>query len=546
MAASWLDAARYADSHGYQDDSYRTMWPWRDWVIHAFNSNLRGDDFLRWQLAGDLLPNASREQILATGFNRNHKITQEGGVIDEEYRLEYVADRTNTFGKAILGVSLECAKCHDHKYDPISQRDYFSVFAFFNQLDEKGLFSGVGGVYPFADPPLIRISQAEKAGVLAFLNRNDTAAVEVMVMAEGKKPRATFVLNRGLYDQPRSEVRADWPSFSPAGKTSAALFSGPRRSRLELADWVVSAENPLTARVFVNRIWQEIFGLGLVKSGGDFGNQGDLPSHPELLDWLATDFQAHGWDVKRLVRMLVESATYRQASTCSPEKRAADPENRFLSRAPRSRLSAEMVRDQALAVSGLLNPEIGGPSVRPYQPKGLWEETTPGEGRGTLTKYVRDSLENCHRRSLYTFWKRTIPHPFMTTFDAPIRDNCTIARQRTNTPLQALNLLNDVQFLEAARVFAQNLLAKNGPTDDNLRLVFQRILNRKPTGREFSILKKHHSERLVFLQTHPEKAEKLLRQGDFPQNPSLEKTAVAALAEVVSLVLNMDEAVFKN
>ena len=413
MARDWLDVARYADSHGYQDDSYRTMWPWRDWVIHAFNENMPYDQFLIWQIAGDLLPDADKAQVLATGFNRNHPITQEGGVIDEEYRSTYVSDRTNTLGKGILGLTLECAKCHDHKYDPFSQKDYYQLYAFFNQVNEKGIqmdaVQAKNARY-YADVPFIEITEEDLEGVLSFVNKHDTSTLKVMVMNDSIK-RQTYILSRGNYDAPTEEV-------VPA--TPEAILGFPEdlpRNRLGLAQWLTGRDNPLTARVYVNRLWAFVFGQGLVKTTEDFGSQGDLPTHPELLDWLAVDFIEHGWDIKYLLRKLVSSATYRQSSATTVKKKELDPENVFLSRGPRFRLNAEEIRDYILCTSGLLNDEIGGPSVKPYQPPGLWEETNAGNNRGILTTYVEDSGDKLYRRSLYTFWKRTLPPPSMIIFE---------------------------------------------------------------------------------------------------------------------------------
>ncbi|MCK5104871.1 MAG: DUF1553 domain-containing protein, partial [Cyclobacteriaceae bacterium] len=405
MTREWLDAARYADSHGYQDDSYRTMWPWRDWVIRAFNINMPYDRFLTWQIAGDLLPNAKKEQLLATGFNRNHPITQEGGVIDEEYRSTYVSDRTNTLGKGILGLTLECAKCHDHKYDPLSQKEYYSMYAFFNNVNEKGLqmdaVQAKNRKY-YADAPYIKIEDSDIKGILAFINKPDTGKINVMVMNDSSA-RETFVLARGNYDAPSDLVSASAP-------ISIMKFPDDYpKNRLGLAKWLTNHKNPLTARVFVNRLWAMIYGQGIVKTTENFGSQGSLPTHPELLDWLAVDFMEHDWDIKYILKKLVTSATYRQSSDITPEMKKADPENIYLARGSRFRLGAEEIRDYILTTSGLLNDEIGGPSVKPYQPPGLWEETNAGGNRGILTKYIPDTGNKLYRRSLYTFWKRTLP-----------------------------------------------------------------------------------------------------------------------------------------
>ncbi|MCK5370195.1 MAG: DUF1553 domain-containing protein, partial [Cyclobacteriaceae bacterium] len=453
MTREWLDAARYADSHGYQDDSYRTMWPWRDWVIRAFNINMPYDRFLTWQIAGDLMPNANKEQILATGFNRNHPITQEGGVIDEEYRSTYVSDRTNTLGKGILGLTLECAKCHDHKYDPLSQKEYYSMYAFFNNVNEKGLqmdaVQAKNRKY-YADAPYIKIEDSDIKGILAFINKPDTGKINVMVMNDSSA-RETFVLARGNYDAPSDLVTVSAP---------IAIMKFPDdypKNRLGLAKWLTNHKNPLTARVFVNRLWAMIYGQGIVKTTENFGSQGSLPTHPELLDWLAVDFMEHDWDIKYILKKLVTSATYRQSSDITLEMKKADPENIYLARGSRFRLGAEEIRDYILTTSGLLNDEIGGPSVKPYQPPGLWEETNAGGNRGILTKYIPDTGNKLYRRSLYTFWKRTLPPPSMAIFDAPNRDLCEVRRQKTNTPLQALALQNDIQVLEGARVIANNI-----------------------------------------------------------------------------------------
>ncbi|MFC4095087.1 PSD1 and planctomycete cytochrome C domain-containing protein [Euzebyella saccharophila] len=541
MTQSWLDVARYADSHGYQDDSYRTMWPWRDWVIHAFNSNLPYEDFLTWQIAGDLLPNATKEQVLATAFNRNHPITQEGGVIQEEYRVNYVLDRTNTLGKGILGLTLECARCHDHKYDAISQKDYFQFYAFFNQVEEKGLqMDAVQAKNQefFADPPFIEVSAKDTLDVLSFINMHKTEKLNVMVMNDSA-PKTTYVLNRGEYDQPTDSVYPGTPS-------NIFPFSGDLpKNRLGLAQWLTDTKNPLTARVFVNRIWGMLFGKGLVETAEDFGVQGSLPTHPELLDWLAVDFMENGWDVKYLLKKIMLSATYQQKSELTPELKKADPENIWLARAERFRMSGEMIRDYVLATSGLLNREIGGPSVRPYQPEGLWEETNAGGNRGVLTKYIPDEGDDLYRRSLYTFWKRTLPPPSMTIFDAPNRDFSEVRRQKTNTPLQALVLQNDVQILEAARVMAEKMVSENPDDKDYVSKVFKRILVRSPKKEELLTLTAYYHDALKTYSENIGEAEKLVAVGDFEKldvNPS--KTA--ALMLTAQVIYNLDETITKE
>ena len=541
MTQNWLDVARYADSHGYQDDSYRSMWPWRDWVIHAFNSNMPYDEFLTWQLAGDLLPGAGKEQVLATGFNRNHPITQEGGVIQEEYQSAYVVDRTNTFGKAVLGVTLECAKCHDHKYDAISQKEYYQVYAFFNNVDEKGLqmdaVQAANNQF-FADPPFVTITARDTDSLLAFVNMRNSGSVNVMVMNDSL-PRQTHVLNRGNYDEPGEEV---FPG------TPVQILPFPEsfpKDRLGLARWTTDPANPLTSRVFVNRIWAMLFGQGLVRTPEDFGVQGSLPSHPQLLDWLAADFVENGWDIRHLLKKIMLSATYQQQSRLTPELQKADPENLLLARAGRFRMSGEMIRDYILATSGLLNREIGGPSVKPYQPAGLWEETNAGGNRGILTKYEADTGDNLYRRSLYTFWKRTLPPPNMTIFDAPTRDFSEVRRQNTNTPLQALALQNDIQVLEASRVLAQRIVSGGLPEPEWVDAVFRTILIRPPGPEESRRLAQFYEHARSRYRLSPEDADPLLQVGAYQQPPT-DKARTVALMLTAQVVYNLAETITRE
>jgi hypothetical protein len=536
MSIQWLDLARYADSHGYQDDGLRTMWPWRDWVIHAFNSNYSYAKFVTWQLAGDLLPRPSKEMLLATGFNRNHKITQEGGVIDEEYRVEYVNDRTNTFSKSFLALTFECARCHDHKYDPISQKDYYSTYAFFNQVPEKGLFGTIDA--SFADPPNMSISTKDVQSILKFIHKKDTATVDVMVMADSSKHRPTYVLSRGNYDMPGPEVGFGLPKsilpFTPAKYS---------QNRLGLARWVVDPANPLTSRVFVNRMWAQFFGRGIVKTVGDFGMQGELPTHPELLDWLAVDFQNHGWNIKRLVKQIVLSATYRQASTVTSASQKVDPENVYLSRMSRIRIPAEQIRDQVLASAGILNPEIGGPSVKTYQPKGLWEVAT--SGRGSLMNYIQDHNQDLYRRGMYVFIKRTVPPPTMLIFDASNRDQCEVQRGRTNTPLQALVMMNDPHVLESSRVLASQFSREKGSIDEKLTRAFRRIVCRAPKEKELAMLKKYYEAEQVSCVQNPKKVQKLMKIGEYKQDKAAVTGSTAAMMLTIQLIYNLEEAIMR-
>lgn len=538
MAIHWLDVARYSDSYGYQDDNIRTQWPWRDWLIHAFNTNMHYDDFLTWQLAGDLLPNATKEQVLATAFLRNHKYTEEGGVVQEEYRIEYILDKVKTFGKGIMGVTIECAQCHDHKFDPFSQKDYYSLFAFFNTSKEQGFEGDVSTSKP-AKSPWLTINDTDIKTVMNFINKKDTGSLTVSVMGELDTPRKTYVLDRGVYDKPTVAVTASAiPAIMPFDSTKLP------RNRMGLAKWTTDKKNPLTSRVFVNQMWQEYFGRGLVKTSGDFGMQGELPSNPQLLDWLAVDFMEHDWDIKRLVKMIVTSATYRQSTKMSPEKHAIDPDNIYLSRGPRTRIPAEMVRDVVLATSGLLVKETGGPSVKPYQPKGLWENST--SGRGVLATYKQDHGDSLYRRGIYTFIKLTVPPPSMIIFDASNRDQCEVKRSQTNTPLQALVMMNDPLVWEASRVLAQKLMIKDSSSTANIENAFRRIICRKPTKEETGILQTYYNNQLSQFRNKTLDAEKALNVGEYPQKNNIDRNAQAALMKTISTIYNLEEAITRT
>lgn len=829
MALEWLDLSRYADSHGYQDDIERSMWPWRDWVIKSFNENMPYDQFVSWQLAGDLIPEATYEQKLATGFNRNHKITQEVGVVDEEYRVEYVLDRVNTFSTAFLGLTVACAQCHDHKFDPISQKEFYSLYSFFNQIPEKGRvdygvevanpalplpeekvesmtrfidelvdaqtkkleeythnqgqaelpdlksssklpeglkayfsldfvnnqkiqeetgihqagntergpspvqgkFSGAlefnsknyvdldklnginfnkpfsisfwlynihsgmrgpiiasinknqkgrpgfqvfstgdkqlgislardknknrlevmtlevlpenvwtqvtmtyngkrnadglnifvngeawekivnrdslrGTITPYKQLRLAKgaggaglisaqldevmifdrqLSESEVKALQSYnpiaelsakkdLNDNERKRLQhhylhhfdpsfkdlaqrlkesrikqsrmediilkpTMVMTDMDTSRKTFVLMRGQYNMPTEEVEMGTP---------AVLGDFPQNSpknRLGLSDWLFDSNNPLTARVAVNRYWQMIFGRGIVTTAEDFGSQGDLPTHPELLDWLAVDFMESGWDLKRLIKMMVMSATYRQSTINEERKRALDPSNIYLARGPQNRLQAEMVRDHALAVSGLLSKQVGGPSVKPYHPEGLWLETS--SGNQPLRQYIQDHDQDLYRKSMYTFWKRTVPPPSMITFDAPTREQCIVRRQSTNTPTQALVLLNDPQFVEASRLIAERMISEGGEdAESRIGFAFRLATSRFPNKQEIRLLKKILDTELDAFEAAPEKANQLLGVGEFPLNNEIDSTQLAAYTLVANAIINLTESMQKG
>ncbi len=799
MARHWLDLARYADTNGYQYDTERQQWVWRDWVIEAYNQNMPFDQFTLEQIAGDLLPQATPQQRLATGFNRNHGITIEGGIIDEEYRTEYVMDRVSTTGEVWLGMTLGCARCHDHKFDPVSQREFYEIYHYFNQVPERGMngfqpmetitsplgaaqndrlskelaglqselqkpfdpqpklnewvrkirTSGlagwrvlkpislastggstfikqpddsflVGGANPAKDiydisthtfgtnltavrlealthaslpaggpgrhsnsnfvlseieltatsilqPTLkkkIRFSRAigdysqvnyevskaidgtvagnngwavdgptRKANATAlliaeepfgfsggtelkfrlrheasfathgigrprlsitsdpvtaidfrgipveiiqitktpnnkqtieqkdqvlkyFLQHHDPrqiireriSAIEkersmaypaTMIMKDLPNPRKSFVLNRGQYNQPTDEVQPGVPAVFPT------LPKNSPPNRLGFAQWLVDPTHPLTARVAVNRYWQRLFGTGMVKTAEDFGIQGELPSHPLLLDWLAIRFRESGWDIKEIHRLILQSATYRQASSSHPESFRTDPGNRLLSRGPRMRLDGEEIRDAALLASGLLSRQIGGKSVYPYQPAGLWLELNNRPG---LSKtYPQGTGNDLVRRSIYTFWKRTVPSPMLKTFDAPEREFCTTRRSKTNTPLQALLLLNGKQFVEAARYLGERMIQRGGVKLENqIRFGFRLTTSRMPSSSELALLLDTYRSELQRYSENPEAANKLLTVGDLPANLKISRAKMAAMTEVARLLLNLDEAISKG
>ncbi|MFA6546248.1 MAG: PSD1 and planctomycete cytochrome C domain-containing protein [Limisphaerales bacterium] len=781
MAVDWLDAARFADSNGYQVDRDRELWPWRDWVIRAFNDNKPFDQFTIEQLAGDLLPDATLDQRIATGFHRNHMMNEEGGIIAEEFLAEYTADRVETTAGVWLGQTFNCARCHDHKFDPFTQRDFYGLKAFFHNVSEKGIgsygspirinsppflrlptdeqtkkltalkadidtakaqlaaataeansgvdewarrlaadtlkwtpgefvkieagkaltevlgdgarieapnpgsaftadcsvrlpagratalriecadagmsgsarwldvrvFAGkqalklravesgdslakaeltktldgskltfttvapregksISGVFELAEPvvsngpiglrvvidagygsgPMLwRIAttdsdtellaptaiaalakkdaatrtpaekkrladyRAQQSPALRVIDDRITALTQqkdaldrevqtTLVMEELPQPRKTFVLMRGAYDKPGDEVTAATPATLPA------LAADQPRNRLGLARWLVDPANPLPARVTVNRFWQSVFGTGLVKTAEDFGAQGEAPSHPELLDWLATEFVRTGWDVKAMMRLLVTSATYRQSSRLTPLLRERDPENRLLARGPRFRLSAEAIRDQALAASGLLIGTIGGPSVKPYHPPGLYEQIVAGSSSGT---YVQGKDDDLHRRSLYTYWKRSVPNPAMLLFDAPFREACTLRRPRTNTPLQALNLMNDPTYVEASRFLAQRMMREGGDAvTGRLEHGFRLLLARSPKPAELSVLRAAYERVRSDFSGDLGSAKALLAVGEAGADAKLDPTELAAFTAVASTLLNLDEVVTKE
>jgi hypothetical protein len=606
-ARHWLDVARYADTNGFGFDAPRVMWRYRDWVIQALNRDMPFDEFVIEQIAGDLLPNATLGQKLATGFHRNTMINEEGGVDQEQYRVEAVFDRVKTTGAAFLGLTIGCAQCHDHKYDPITQREFYQLFAFFNnqeepvikvvppsevaryrqtsadfELEKLRLQTEItkrnaemiqlmadwekrltvedkqrlpGNIQEILRVPSQQRELAQIEDLEKFYKESDAAYQErvrnlqllvdtpnrrnpnqytAMVLQEKEAPRETHVLVRGEFLKPGVKVAPGVPDVLPP----LEMKGGPAPTRLDLAKWLVSDKNPLTARVTVNRMWQQYFGRGLVKTSEDFGTQGEKPSHPELLDWLATEFIRQGWSLKTLHRQIVTSATYRQSSRVTPELKERDPENVLLARTARLRVEAEVIRDIALTASGLIGHEIGGPSVFPPQPPGITDLS-----RGNLI-WVSAVGQDRYRRGLYTFWKRTSPYPGLTVFDAPTADETTVRRIRSNTPMQALTTLNDEVFVEAAQAFALRLL-KEVPEDEGARLRygFRLCVAREPDNFERATLAAVLKNEREKFSSSPQSAKFLLPE---TTQAGTEPSTLAAWFGVARVLLNMDETITRE
>ena len=647
MARQWLDLARYADTHGLHLDNERGMWLYRDWVVRSFNDNKRFDAFTVEQLAGDLLPNPTKEQLVATGFNRCNVTTGEGGSIDTEWYFRNAVDRTAVAAETWLGLTAGCAQCHDHKFDPISQKEFYSLYSFFysaagSPLDGNALLHEpsvkvatpeqeknlaefdrrlqalntdiAAATTRYVDPVLasfivgnvgLRDANNPALSFLSWINvkggpdaakfPKEITALFAALNKPGQKlnadqnrqlqtyylrsvcsttktvldplmkskesltaertkleqsipasmifrdgpTRQAFVMLRGQYDKPGEKVEPNTPAAFPPLRTTS------RATRLDLARWIVGKENPLTARVYVNRLWQQFFGLGLVKTGNDFGLQGESPSHSELLDWLAADFRDNGWDIRATVRLMLTSAAFRRSSKVTPTLLQADPENRLYARGPRFRLDAEQVRDNALYLSGLLDLTMGGKGVKPYQPDNIWEPV--GFTGSNTANYKRDSGTSLYRRTLYTFFKRTAPPPFMSNFDSPNREQPCSRRDRSNTPLQALQLLNDIQHVEAARSLAERIMTEGGATEtDRLTYGFRLILARTPSAMEMAILKDEWNVHLARYNKAPADAKKLIAIGEAKAKPGLKPEEVAAYTLVASMLLNLDETLTRN
>jgi hypothetical protein len=539
MAQSWLDVVRFADTIGYHSDNPRNIWPYRDYVINAFNTNKRFDRFTREQLAGDLLPGANQETRIASAFNRLLLTTEEGGAQPKDYEARMLTDRVRAVGAAWLGQTTGCANCHDHKFDPITQRDFFRLGAFFADIQE--------GIVAVREPGML-VTTPEQEKRLAELKGTEKKAYEAtltrcLVTVSTEKKRTVRILPRGNFlDETGEVVTAAVPAFSTSpGSLGLATPSGSAKggSRLDLANWLVARENPLTARTVMNRLWKQLFGSGISRVLDDLGAQGEPPTNPALLDWLACEFRDSGWDMKHMVRLMVSSNTYKQTSTASKALLAADPDNREYARQSRFRLDAELVRDNALAVSGLLSLKLGGPSVKPYQPDGYWDNLN-----FPTRKYASDAGESQYRRGLYVWWQRSFLHPSLLAFDAPSREECTADRGRSNIPQQALVLLNDPTYVEAARAFATQALQQ--PAESRLTWAWQKALQRPPDTIEqktiLALLEKHRAR----YKAMPSAADEVLAVGLAPVPTNLDRTELAAWTLVCRVLLNLHETITRQ
>ena len=582
QARYWLDAVRYGDTHGLHLDNKRGIYPYRDWVVRALNKNLPLDQFIEWQLAGDLLPNPTMEQLVATGFVRMNPTTAEGGVIPAEFQAKNNFDRTETLGTVFLGMTMICSRCHTHKYDPIKQTEYYQLMAFFNSTAEGPLD---GNKYEYA--PVIKVppnqgaweaweafkakqnqlvNQAEKlkseldkkwakagrderfqtlakpdqhleklqkeaSDIAKKITNAKAKFTTTLVAKELGKPRETKLLQRGEYNLPTGEALQ--PDVL---KVMSPFPKGAPRNRLGLAKWLTSSEQPVVTRVLVNRIWQRVYGEGRVRTPEDFGLQGQQPTHPELLDWLAVELQDSNWDLKHMLRLMVTSKTFRQSSALRDG--VDDPENKLWARGPRFRLDAEVLRDIALWASDLLDPHMGGEGVKPYQPAGLWKALA--HPASNTKQYQQDKGRMVYRRSLYVYWKRTSPHPMMTLFDAPSRETSCVKRSRTNTPLQSLSLLNEIQRVEMARMLAERLLKQGSTDEERLNLLFTLLACREPNDTERDACGKLLKSMRNRYGSAEKDAIELLDTGEVPRDKSLNTTDHAAWTQMAATALASD------
>ena len=580
----WLDAARYSDTVGLHIDNYRSIWPYRDWVIKSFNENMPYDRFVTEQLAGDLLPNSTDNQKIATGFLRCQETTDEGGAIADEVSATMAAEQVDAVSTVYLGAAMKCCACHDHKFDPYSQKDFYRMSAFFRNTTQP-----VMDGRRIDTPPILFVpgNDADKARWVSLPNefveteKMQKAASEAIQRASGPGSKATkeeiakltadrdtltkkrnalkaekralydrglltlieeekknsiptaYVLKRGQYDQKGDKVTAGVPSIFPQ------IPADQPQNRLGLAQWITSKDNTFTSRVFVNRLWQQFFGNGIVKTSEDFGIMGDRPVNQPLLDWMAVEFQDNGWDTKKMIRLMVTSSAYKQSPVITAEKKEKDPDNMLASRGPRFRMEGEVIRDQALAVSGLLNPKIGGPSVKPYQPQGLWEAVTMPDS--DTAHYTQDTGDQIYRRSMYTFWKRQSPPPQLDTMGAPTRETCTVRRVRTNTPLQALLIMNDPQYVEAARKMAMDAIHSTNDSSARLDYFSERLLARPLKDPEKQNLLATEKKLQAKYESNPAAASDLIKIGQLPPASDIPPQEQATWTMIASIFLNLDE-----
>lgn len=594
MAIGWLDVVRFADTIGYHSDNPRNVWPYRDYVIRAFNRNKPFDEFTVEQLAGDLLPNSTQEQKVGSCFNRLLLSTEEGGAQPKDYEARMLTDRVRAVGTVWLGQTFGCCQCHDHKFDPIKSRDFYSMGAFFADIQEPILGRredgmampqpqqsaelarldaeiaacqrqiAAAGAPPKdvadllkiepekrSDPQKARLAQyrAGLAPPLADAHRRLERALKARTLLDAALPRCLVSVSMGTPRTVRLLPRGDWmnesgPVMQPALPSYlwGPKIEGRRLTRLDLAQWIGSRGNPLTARVFVNRLWKQFFGIGICRTLDDLGSQGEWPANPQLLDWLACEFMDRGWNVKHMVRTIVTSQTYRRTSVATAQQLARDPDNRLLARQSRFRLDAELVRDSALSISGLLVPKIGGPSVKPYQPPGYWENLN-----FPTREYQADSGESQYRRGLYTWWQRTFLHPSLLAFDAPSREECVAERTRANIPQQALVLLNDPTHVEAARVLAARVLKEGGPdVRSRLDWAWRQALGRKPREDEAAAARAVLDKHLAQFARDPASAKALLQVGLAQPPQGVSPTELAAWTSVARILLNLHEIITRS
>ncbi len=563
LAVPWLDLVRYADSVGYQKDRLRDCWLYRDYLIRSFNENKPYDRFVIEQLAGDLLegdPLEQRSWLIASGFNRMNQTTSEGGAQAKEYVAKYAADRVRNTAAIFLGSTMGCAECHDHKYDPFTMKDFYSFAAFFADVKERGVGYPEHTAMPtYADldqwadleDQLKGLREKTKDTVLQeekdALNKRIAELKEsITKISNSKKWPKTLVTLNAKPRTVRMLPRGNWlDETGPVMSPSVPAFLGKlnlgdrRATRLDLAHWIASRDNPLTARVFVNRIWKQFFGKGLARDLDDLGSQGERPTHPKLLDWLAVEFMENGWDVKNLIRQIVLSEAYRRSSN-HPSSIDLDPENRLLARQASFRLEAEFIRDNALAISGLLVPKIGGRSVKPYQPANYWFRLY------NSGKYVQDKGDELYRRGLYTLWRRSFWHPSLQAFDAPAREECVAERPISNTPQQALVLLNDPTYVEAARIFAERIIGAHAKDLERLDLAFRLALARPPTKEEIGVLQNLlEKERAIYAENEKD-AHAFLKTGEKPADANLNPVELAAWTSLARVILNLHETITRN